>query len=398
VARHFPNWLTAYLSYASHNEAPEKFHFWTGISCIAGAVRRQVWIDQAYFQWTPNFYIIFVGPPGIITKSTTVSIGGALLRRVPSVTFGPQSITWQALLTALADSETYIETEPGTFTPMSAVTFSVSELGTFLDPTNRDQLDLLTGLWDGQKGVFDKVTKTQGGDVVENPWVNIIACTTPSWLRDNVTESIMGGGLSSRIIWIWGDRKRHLVAYPADHVPPGFSDTGDRLVEDLAHIATVCGAMRLSDAAKAWGRDWYKSHYERALAGGVAADESMSGYISRKQTHLHKIAMILSVAESDSLEIDTKHLVQADALLGAVEAEMHRVFDSIRVTPQARLASLVLDRVPVGGIEIQTLFREFFTTVEFKEFEAAVKSCIQAGHISTARSLTGRVLLQRSEE
>jgi hypothetical protein len=398
MSRHFPNWLAAYLEYSSHNEAPEKFHFWTGVSCLAGAVRRQVWIDQAYFQWTPNFYIVFVGPPGIITKSTTISIGGALLRRVPSVTFGPQSITWQALLTALVESETYIEGEPGTYTPMSAVTFSVSELGTFLDPANRDQLDLLTGLWDGQKGVFDKVTKTQGGDVVENPWVNIIACTTPSWLRDNVTESIMGGGLSSRIIWIWGDKKRRLVAYPADHVPPGFSKTGDWLVEDLMHIAGLCGPIRLSNAAKSWGKAWYKTHYERAVMGSYTADESMSGYISRKQTHLHKIAMILSLSEGDSLLIEESHLTYADKVLAAVETEMRRVFDSIRITPQARLASLVLDRVPSGGIELQKLFREFFHTTEYKEFEAAVRSCLQAGHLTTERTLSGALTLQRTEE
>ena len=32
-------------------------------------------------QWTPNFYIILVGLPGVANKSTTVRIGSSLLMR-----------------------------------------------------------------------------------------------------------------------------------------------------------------------------------------------------------------------------------------------------------------------------------------------------------------------------
>jgi len=85
------NWIQSYLEYSSLSEAPENFHFWTAVSCIAGALRRRVWIDQGYFQWTPNFYIIFTAPPGIVSKSTTASIGMRLLREVPGIQFGPDA-------------------------------------------------------------------------------------------------------------------------------------------------------------------------------------------------------------------------------------------------------------------------------------------------------------------
>jgi len=61
------NWLKSYMHYSSFSEAPDKMHFWVGVSTIAGALRRRVWIDQGYFQWTPNFYIVFVSPPGIVS-------------------------------------------------------------------------------------------------------------------------------------------------------------------------------------------------------------------------------------------------------------------------------------------------------------------------------------------
>jgi hypothetical protein len=79
-------------------------YFWVGVSAIAGALRRKVWIDQAYFRWHPNMYIILVAPPGIVSKSTTASVAMRLLRRVPGIKFGPDVVTWQALVGAFAEA------------------------------------------------------------------------------------------------------------------------------------------------------------------------------------------------------------------------------------------------------------------------------------------------------
>lgn len=78
--------------------------FISGLSlAIAGALRRKVWIDQAYFKWYSNFYIIpLVAPPGIVSKSTTAGIGMSILREVPGVNFGPDVVTWPAFVEAFA--------------------------------------------------------------------------------------------------------------------------------------------------------------------------------------------------------------------------------------------------------------------------------------------------------
>ena len=99
MSRHFPDWLAAYVQYASFSEAPTRMHFWSGVSAIAGALRRRVWIDQAYFKWTPCFYIVLVAPPGIVSKSSTAAIAMSLLREVPGINFGPDVVTWGAIVT-----------------------------------------------------------------------------------------------------------------------------------------------------------------------------------------------------------------------------------------------------------------------------------------------------------
>ena len=50
MTRIHADWLSAYLDYSSHSEAPASMRFWCGVSAVAGALRRKVWIDQAYFK------------------------------------------------------------------------------------------------------------------------------------------------------------------------------------------------------------------------------------------------------------------------------------------------------------------------------------------------------------
>ena len=58
MTRTHPHWLKAYMHFTRTSEAPDAFHFWSGVGTIAGALRRRVWLDMRHFQWTPNFYII----------------------------------------------------------------------------------------------------------------------------------------------------------------------------------------------------------------------------------------------------------------------------------------------------------------------------------------------------
>ena len=211
MARQLKNWIDAYMKYTQYSEAPEEFHKWTAIGSIAGALRRRVWFYMGYFSWYPNFFMFFVAPPGVVSKSTTVSLGVDLLREVPGIHFGPSSITWQALIKALEDAQEDVMSGDE-FNPMACLTIPVSELGTFLDPRNREMIDVLVDLWDGKTGVWEKVTKTGSSERIVNPWIHIMGCTTPSWIAENFGDYFFGGGLASRSVMIYADQKRSLVA------------------------------------------------------------------------------------------------------------------------------------------------------------------------------------------
>lgn len=379
--RYYSNWITAFMEYASFSEAPKHMHFWTAVSTLAGALRRQVWIDMAYFRWFPNFYIILVAPPGIVSKSTTAGIGMSLLRKVPDVKFGPDVVTWQALVSAFAESTLSYEID-GEFHAQSAITIESSEFGNLLNPQDKEMVDLLVSLWDGKQGAFEKKTKGSGNDVIENPWINLIACTTPSWIAGNFPEYMIGGGFTSRCVFVYADKKAKFVAYPSESVPIDMRDRAQKLVEDLCQISLLKGEYKLTPKAREWGRAWYETHYSAKHIH--LDDERFGGYLARKQTHIHKLAMILAAAESDILSITEEHLFIADKMVTDLEPDMQFVFSKIGKSEEAQFAERLIwyveKREKVLYHEAYRFVHQHFPKIQ--DFEAVVTGAIRAGYLS----------------
>ena len=249
MSRSCEHWIKSYLEYTSASEAPTTFHFFSAVFAIAGALRRRVWFDQGLFKWYPNFYIIFVARPGIATKSTSLGQAEQLLRDVPGINFGPSSSTWQALVQRMGASAEEFEID-GAMHAMSCLSFAVSELGALIDFRNRELIDVMVDLWDGRTGAWEKASKMHGIETIVNPWINMIAGVTPSWLSANVPETAVGGGFTSRTIFVYADAKARYVAYPGYTVPPNLKEMEEKLVEDLAAISMLVGQYELSPSAR----------------------------------------------------------------------------------------------------------------------------------------------------
>lgn len=352
-------------------------YFWTGVSAVAGALRRKVWIDQKYFQWYPNLYLILVAPPGIVSKSTTADVGMSLLRQVPTIRFGPSVVTWQALVKGFADGSESFEWN-GSYYVMSALTIVSSEFGNLLNPKDKDMVDMLVNLWDGKP--FVKSTKMSGTDEVVNPWINIIAATTPEWIAGSFPEYMVGGGFTSRCIFVYADTKAKYVPYPALEVPADLDQQAADLVHDLEWISTkVCGEYFLDKEAIEWGTDWYHRHYQHDSKGMDPV--RFGGYIARKQTMSHKVAMILAAAQRDELIITRDDLETAVAMITDLEPDMSKVFEKIGMKDDAvqvdRLMQMVAKRGKMPYAEVYKWMQRYFP--HKSDIEDVLLSCIASG-------------------
>jgi hypothetical protein len=380
--RHFPDWLSAFQDYASFGEAPRRMYFFVGLATMAGALRRHVWIDQYYFKWHTNLYTILVAPPGVVAKTTTADIGMDLLRRVPGIQFGPSVCSWQALVKGFGDSaESFLHEPSGEYHTHSPMTISSGEFGNLLNPQDKEMVDMLVNLWDG-KG-FRKISKHAGNDDVVNPWINIIACTTPAWIAGNFPEYMIGGGFTSRCIFVYADAKERFVAYPGLSADPKIGETADKLVADLEHIATkLVGEYKLQPEAIEWGKDWYVTH--NTSKPKHLQDDRFGGYLARKQTFLHKIAMLLAASKRDELYITRADLEIANLMVTDLEFEMINVFKKIGRSDLSLAGDRLLSYIKLRG---DCPYAEAYRYIHaqfpaFRDFEDVLKGLIQAGYLT----------------
>lgn len=383
MARNISNWLQGYIEYTKHLEAPDIFHLWAGIGTIAGALQGKVWIDQGYFKWKPNFFIIFVAPPGIVSKSTTLGVGMSMLRNVEGIHFGPESASWQALTDAFMES-TQVVPNVGS---MSALTVEASELGTFLDPRNREMVDVLCRLWDGKEEPWARRIRSEGATQIEKPWLNFLACTTPGWIEEHFPEHAIKGGFTSRTVFVYAAKKRQLVAYPKLRMLESgeeFKRLRAWLISDLKQIAKIAGEYVLSTKAMEWGEQWYEQHWQPDAHEHMDS-EVYGGYISRKQTHIHKTAMVLAAAKHSDPIINLEELQYAEKLVTSLEYSLPNVFQQIIDNKDARNTALVIRVVQAAapkGITRRALWRKLIAHMSQDEFKNSVMGAVAADYIS----------------
>ena len=154
------------------------------------------------------------------------------------------------------------------------------------------------------------------------------------------------------------------------------------LRDDLEHIATnLVGPYNLSPAARAWGEEWYETH----SASFKRSDHPdwFRSYLARKQTHVHKLAMILAASCRDELVIERDDLVLAVKMITDLETDMPKVFSKIGRTENSiqaeRLVDFVVKNSPVPYSKAYAFIHVAFPFL--RDFESIVAGAMKAGLI-----------------
>ncbi len=283
--------------------------------------------------------------------------------------------TWQAMLDELQESARVITPEPGkpqiTISPLHVF---ASELGTFLKLHDGDQVDVLVDLWDG-KQKFPRRTRGSGQVDIPRPYMNLLGCTTPSWMSNNVEEYFIGGGFFSRTIFVYANKKERLIPYPEDSF--NYSLRND-LVADLKKISKMTGEFTLDQEAKEWGAEWYRETYENPPSH--LKGDKFQGYIARRQNHLHKVAMVISASERCDRKITKQHLEAANNMLFMAENNLKTIYDSIVTNDQVGAYKLVRHAInTLGYTSKPALYRELALRVSHSDFENSIKALLFSG-------------------
>ncbi len=310
------SWIHEYLRFTAGLQSPEMYHLWTAISTIAAALERSVFLDRVYFKVYPNMYIVLVGPAGKVGKSTAINMGAGLLNKIEDPPrFFAEKITPERLLEYM--SNTMRKIDDGRIDFVSAAFACASELSVFMGKSSDSEtLKLLTDLYDCKEGTWRYETKSSGTAELENPCLNVLAGSTPKWLRTAIPIEIVGGGFVSRTIFVYQSELRRAVAFPEDEVPENFLAMQSKLINDLEHIRNLRGRFYFTDEAKEWYRTWYEQWY--ATDGEIYDTD----FYARWPTQLLKVGMIISCAERDDLDLRVADLKKAQTIMDSVSGLM----------------------------------------------------------------------------
>lgn len=394
--REFKDWLKAYMDYAEKiSETPFNMLHWAGISAVAGALQRKVFIDQGRYQLYPNFFIVFVADAGVIQKSTTINTALGLLRKVEGINFAPDATTWEGFIKFMEDNHISdnILTEDlnAAQTKTSAITIVASELSVFLDPENKFMLSALTKLWDCED-TFVKLTKFSGTEEIEKPCLNLIGGTTPAWMRESFDRWSREGGFVSRTIFIFGAKKRQLLAFPRKHITPETEKTKAKLVRDLNAISCLRGEYSISPKTMEIGEVWYEKHNE-AVTHPEYIDSS--GFKDRKQSHVLKLAMVLAASRGESLVITPELWAEALVLIDDAEKDFPKAFSTTDDRIELRPYFEILKAIKAAGeIERSRLFSKFTSRFMVREMASALDSMSQARLIEKVNKTNGDTFIK----
>lgn len=322
--RRLDNWLDAYLTFNENSEPPTIYHKWVAVSIVAAVLRRKVHLPWGPLTFYPNFYIVLVGPPGRCRKGTSMKPGYNLLREL-GIKMAAESITREALIRELKDaSDSNIDPTSGSIDLHSSLTIYSPELTVFLGYNNHQLMSDLTDWFDcGDRWTYR--TKNMGTDDISGVFVNLIGATTPDLIQSTLPLDAIGGGLTSRMIFVYADKKSKTVAIP--FVSMEVQTIRQHLLHDLEQISMMQGPFRVT---KQFTEDW-TAWYTNADNHQIFNDGRLAAYEERRPTHILKLCMIMSVMRDKSMQkvITSEDLQNAVALLEETEIQMRQTFGGV---------------------------------------------------------------------
>ncbi len=373
--RRCSDWIDSYVKMMQNTEPPDLFHRWVAVSCIASCLQRKCVFPWGRLRFYPNMYIVLIAPPGIARKGTAMDPAMQMLEEPRlNIKLAAEAVTREQLIRELRNSETMITTSSGKMMSHCSLTICNSELTVFLGYHNIQLLSDLTDWYDCKRR-WTYRTKNSGTDIIDGVWVNILGATTPQLIRSALPLDAIGGGLASRIMFIYAGKKKQTVPYPGlsqeEEIITGY------LQEDLERILMMTGEFRTTPQfIDAW-TEWYM----HADVNRPFSDELFAGYCERRPATVLKLSIIMSAAHDDSMIIDTEDLFRAISFVEEAELFMPLALSGIGQGKHADVLDRIMQYITRKGgkVEISDIMWQFRNDLTRWELERLIESLESSG-------------------
>lgn len=347
------------------------YKLWTGISVLAACMKRKCVLNWGTLTLYPNMYVVLVGPSGRCRKGTAMGPGMKFLREL-GIKVAAESITREALIRELKQSnDTQVDIVSGDMLLHSSLTIYSQELTVFLGYNNLALMADLTDWYDCRDN-WTYRTKNMGTDDIIGVWVNLFGATTPELLQTTLPRDAIGGGLTSRMIFVYEHRKGQIV--PTPFLSREEREIYQLLLGDLERVCMLTGEFQVTEEFIERYVQWYTDY---SLGPPPFDDYRFSGYFERRPTHLLKLCMIVSASRSSSKMIDIVDFERALNILEMTEKKMPYTFSGVGKSDTSEIMERVMAKVAACKIiDFGELLRAFYQDVDKLTLEKMIEGLV----------------------
>lgn len=372
------DWIDSFMLMTENTEPPTLYRKWAAVSAVASALQRKCWLPWGRYTFYPNLYVVLIAPPGKARKGTAMSEMIELIERPEmKIAFAAESGTREALIEALAEAAIpmqYNDPEAGTRVVVnSSITVLNTELTVFLGQNKSEMLDTLTDWYDCKRR-WRYRTRSRNVEEIDGVWVNIFGATTPTALRTSLPPEAIGGGLTSRIIFVFAEKRAKKVALP---FPTGAeAELKARLARDLEAIVLLEGFFDFTMEFAATYKIWYEAQPD----DNIFADDRLAGYYERRPEKLLKLSMIMSASRGSSMRLDVEDFERARELLEETEVDMPIALTGVGRVDYEEMMPRVQAYIAIKReVTISQLQRKFLNQVRYDDLMLMIKALHVSG-------------------
>ena len=360
MSREVKDWIDGYLLYTANSEPPTIYHHWGALAVIAGALQRKVCLRMGFERIYPNQYVILVGHSGRTRKGVALDIAYKMLTTLTTVSVAPESSSREAIILAMKRSmQNFEDPITGAINVHCSLTAFPEELAVLLGQGDIKLLANLTD-WYNSKDEWSYETVGRGRDALQGVCLNLFGATAPDWIQSMLPQEAVGGGFTSRVIFVVAENKRDTV--PEHNLTNQEILLQEQLARDLERIHQLKGQFTFSPEGRKAYTEWYLEQ-DKLLSNGHPAveDRRFAGYCERRATHVRKGMMLMSASRGDSLELTDADFNRALALLKQTEVKMHKTFGGLGTAPHADISEKVIAYIQTLGITTRSqLLTKFY--------------------------------------
>jgi len=321
MARLLDNWLASYMKLVEDTEPPPRYHLWTAVTIIGAMLGRKCEVRFGPETFFPNLYCVLIGPPGAARKGTALAYGTSILNEIQTACMAPDAVTKEQLIAEMELIRAEENINGNIFTHSSLFVVA-PELVVFVKENDHERIGYLCTLYDGLPK-FEYKTKTSGNSYVVNPGLWILGATTPNWIEISMRQLGVGGGITSRIIFVYADKKAKHI--PLNEMKPFDPVLRSKLITDLATIRQMAGRFTVTKEAGEEYAKWYRGEYTETSID----DSRFASYWSRLPAMVAKVSMIVSAAKRENYVIEAGDIVMAIRMFRAIHPDMPRAFGGL---------------------------------------------------------------------